>query len=114
MQARRARAEAAVAVWQAEARAAQRRPLHHRSGGDAAGAARTQARDRERAAGELRTLARALSRSASCLGGWAPALICWPRTARSLSRVADATPQIRSIACVRYSATRIVRGNFGP
>src|SRR3954453_8098630 len=98
MQARRARAEAAVAVWQAEARAAQRRPLHHRGGGDAAGAARTQARDRDRAAGELRAPARALSRSASCLGGWAPALICRLCAVRSLSRAAEATSQIRSIA----------------
>src|SRR4051794_3782703 len=76
MQARRARADAAVAVWQATARAAQRRPFDHRGGGDAAGAARTQARDRDRAAGELRAVARALSRRASGLGGWAPALIC--------------------------------------
>src|SRR6185312_1498912 len=82
---------AAVAVRQAAARAAQRRPLHHRGGGDAAGAARTQARDRDRTAGELRTLARALSRSASGLGGWAPALICSPRTARSL----DVSPMLR-------------------
>src|SRR4029079_2770521 len=77
MQARRARAEAAIAVWQAAARAAQRRAVDHRGNGDVAGAARTQARDRDRAAGKLRALARALSRSASSLGGCASALICW-------------------------------------
>jgi hypothetical protein len=69
VQARRARAEAPVALRQAAARAPQRRALNHRGGGHAAGAARTQAGDRDRAARELRAPARALSRDAPYFGG---------------------------------------------
>ena len=75
------------------ARAPQRRARDDRGGGDAAGAARTQAGDRDRAARELRAAARALSRTASRPGRAAHALICPPRGRR-----------------MRINGTRIERG----
>ena len=69
------------------------REIEHRGGGDAAGAARTQAGDRDRAARELRAAARALSRTASRPGRAAHALICLPRGRR-----------------MRINGTRIERG----